>query len=643
MITSINSKALRLVRGAFLSALIALPAHSALADTYLGFAPLEADTQLITAQGSGKNGYAEAAIMLDPATNPVVKGMQGKKVVGVRCYMRADYPQKSKRTSSVNVRCGSLDAEPEKQYADFFEGWNEIRLDTPVEITDAPLAFSVMVYETSGNPYPFVATPGGAFPGGYYISLAKGAWQTLSERGNLMMQLILDADPEEMPLAAQAAPYGLPPVVEPGSFFAGGVTVHNFSGRTLDSAVVATYADGGGNMISRTVEFDPPIAPFDTRNVEMEIPTGQIEDPAVEYAMGVAELNGEVPQYEPLTTFSLHVTSNAFLRVPMVEEFTSAKCVNCPFMAYYLDIAMERFERPLVYITRHVGFADDYFTNQSEKELLYLFGSPYTYNPAIMYDRTVWSESDTTPVYGADPNPSPDAYTAALERSAAQPAYARILVDSEIADGKVSCVARGKIAEGISLDDLYLCAYMIENGISAKTYIQSGIDDAPDDAPADLADRFSHNGIVRVEFNSAPLGDLLEVDPDTREFRVDFGSRPLNDLWQTENCETVAYICRVNKDDMRENYILNAGGTRWNRLVDAASAVQTVQAEGAAALRVGVDAARRVRVEGDCRRATLYTLDGGVLPIDTALAPGIYVVRVEAADGSARSVKIGVR
>ena len=633
------------MRCAFLSAILLgggmLPA---MGEVYFGFAPLDPDYDSVTAQGTGKNAYAEASVTLDPAANVAVARLKGKKILGVRCYMRSDYPQKSKRTSSVNVRVGALDAEPEKIYADFFKGWNEIRFDTPVEIGDEAIHIGPMVYETSGNPYPFVSVPGGAMPGGYNISLNKGEWQKLSERGNLLMQLIVDAAPEELARVAIASPYGLPPVVAPDAAFLAGVTVHNFSATPIEEAEIMTVADDGAQSIPTVVSFDPPLAAGDSRNLEMSVPTGSKEDPQVGYAMSVSALNGEKCDGEVAVDFSLHVTSNAYLRVPLVEEFTSMNCVNCPFMAYYLDMAIEDFDRPLVYITRHTGFASDLFTLPSEKELLYLFGTKGTYNPAIMYDRTVWAESDACPVYGADPNPSPAAYKVALERSAARPAYAKILVDAKIESDGASCVVHGKIADGISIDGLYLTTSLIENGIAAEgAYRQSGVYDAADDAPEDLAERFKHNGIVRIEYNAGALGDPLEVDAATREFRVEYPTRDVASGWNLDNCEIVAFISRVNKDDLTDNYVLNAGGNHWNRAVGDLSGVGAPLGDGAADWQVLVGADGRLLVTGDCRRVEVYDMAGARLNAAAVPGRGIYIVRMQDRDGMWHSRKIAVR
>ncbi|MDE5871122.1 MAG: hypothetical protein K2H22_04135 [Muribaculaceae bacterium] len=627
----------------FVAAVSLSVSGEAAGEVYFGFAPLDPDPETIVAQGSGKNGYSEAAITLDPQANPVVAALKGKKITGVRCYMRADYRQAKKRTSSINIRQGSLAAEPVKNYADFYEGWNEIKLDEPVEITDEPIFIGPMVYETSGCPYPFVAAPGGAMPGGYSISLNKEAWQTLSQRGNLLMHVIIDAQPEDMPLAAQASPCNVPSVVAPNSTFICDLTLHNYSATPIKAAEITTVADNGDTGFFSQFIIDPPIAPFDSRTFEVTLPTGSVEDPSVGYALVVTVLNSTATDVKPLTPFDLHVTSNAFLRIPLVEEFTSMSCVNCPFMAYYLDIALEEFNKPYVYISRHTGFVNDFFTLPSDKELLYLFGDGGTYNPAIMYDRTVRSESDAWPVYKADPNPNPLAYINALNEASDRPGYAKILVDSEISDGEVNCVVRGRIADGIDTDGLFLCAYLIENGIPAEApYTQSGLYDAPEDAPEDLIDRFRHNGIVRVEFNKEAMGCPLEVDPVTKEFRVDFGSSPVKPGWKSENCETVAFICRVNKDNLRDNYVLNAGGTRWNKLVDNEAGVGSAVADSNK-VKIYVAQDRRIAVEGDFLSLDIWSADGRHMAATSALSAGVYAVSVILPDGSRQVSKIAVR
>lgn len=608
----------------------------AYAGTYFGFAPLDPDSTVLTAQGSGKNGYAEAAISLDPASNPVVAALKGARITGVRCYMNSNYRQKNKRTSAINIRQGSIQSEPLKNYANFSRGWNEISLDSPVTIGDEAIHIGPMVYETSGNPYPFVAVPGPAFPGGYSISLDNSPWIALSERGNLLMQLVLDRDPAEMPAAAMAAVADLPLVVAPESELPCSLSIHNFSAEEISSVTVTTVTDNGETIINRSLELPEPVAPFDSSVISTTLSTGCLESPETLYTVSVSEINGHATDLRPESSFYLHVTRDAFLRIPLIEEFTSQRCTNCPFMAYYLDIALEEFRKPYIYISRHSGFLSDFFTVPEDDELTYLFNG-YTFNPAVMYDRTVFDEGKSSPVVAARESSSAP-YSEAIDKAASTPALARILVDSDIAGGKASCRVYGRIADDIPADGLFLCAYLIENGIPAEgMYFQQGLEDAPDDAPDDLLDRFRHNGIIRASFHKTLLGDPLLTDPDSREFDVIMPEADIHDDWKMENCEVVAFICRVDKDNIRENYILNAGGSRWNEAV----AVEQISADSTQP-QISVTPDRRIVAHG-CRYMELFTLSGMKVDSSASVQPGIYIVRTISPSGTARSAKIAVR
>lgn len=607
----------------------------AFADCTYGYAPLNPEQTTLSAQGSGRNGYAEAAITLDPATNPAVAALKGVKITGVRCYMNHDYKQKNKRTSAINIRTGSLNSAPVKNYANFSTGWNDISLDSPVEIGDDAIFIGPMVYETSGNPYPFVSVPGPAFPGGYNISLNNSEWMELSERGNLLIQLVLDCDNAEMPRAAIAAVADMPLVVAPDSEFPCSLSIHNFSSEEINSVTITTVTDNGETILTRPFELPNPVAPFDTSVFSATLSTGYSESPATGYAVYVPEINGKTTCITPESRFTLHVTRDAFLRIPLIEEFTSQRCTNCPFMAYYLDIAMEETEYPHIYLSRHSGYLSDFFTIPEDDELTYLFNGN-TYNPAVMYDRTVFDEGAITPVISAKESSS-QPYTDAITKAATTPALAKILVDSSIADGKASCRVYGRIANDIPTDGLYLCAYLIENGIRAEgIYYQKGLDDAPDDAPDDLIDRFRHNGIIRASFHQNLLGDQLEVDPSSLTFDVTLPEADIKDDWRIENCETVAFICRVDKENIKGNYVLNAGGTRWN---EAAGTSEIAAQDSAPTVMVTPD--RRI-VAPDSSRLDVFTVSGIKVDSSSPLPPGIYTARAFSSSGHVRSVKIAL-
>jgi hypothetical protein len=251
--------------------------------------------------------------------------------------------------------------------------------------------------------------------------------------------------------------------------------------------------------------------------------------------------------------------------VPLVEEFTSQRCVNCPFMIYFLDRAIHEWRQQggnVIYVTHHSGFAEDAFTQPVDRELLYLFGGPDTYNPAVMYDRRVFFGEDV-PVHAArvaDTTP----YSEAIRAVASVAAMAEVNVEAiPNDDGTMNVHVYGAVNKGYVNEDirLYLSTYIIEDGISADDYMQQGLDD--ETAPSDLKETFRHNGVIRQNLCTRASGDELEITVGNDcTFDVTFGYVYIDDSWKWENCDIIAFVHRMDKVDMTANYVLNAGSMR---------------------------------------------------------------------------------
>ncbi|MCF0199757.1 MAG: hypothetical protein HUK02_10630, partial [Bacteroidaceae bacterium] len=74
---------------------ISLAAHAQTENLCYGFAPRTLAPEDIAAHGTAMNNFIECAICLNPSADPLLASLKGSKVVGVRCYLRADYKQKS--------------------------------------------------------------------------------------------------------------------------------------------------------------------------------------------------------------------------------------------------------------------------------------------------------------------------------------------------------------------------------------------------------------------------------------------------------------------------------------------------------------------------------------------------------------------
>ncbi|MBR1732221.1 MAG: hypothetical protein IJ729_00535 [Alloprevotella sp.] len=219
-------------------------------------------------------------------------------------------------------------------------------------------------------------------------------------------------------------------------------------------------------------------------------------------------------------------------------------------MAYYLEKALEEFEGPYIYLSHHSGFREDVFTTAADREIVYLFGGyENEYNPAIMYNRAVL-EGESSVIQGVrDMAPTP--YTEALLKAAAMPAKAEVSLQREGGEVRVS----GRVARDLVDSPLYISVCLVEDGMTATQYYQTGMDDP--DAPADLADVFRHNGVTLHSYNTAPAGDLLAIDADKGTFSVSYPEVEKKGFGGTGR-RLVAVVHKVNKDNLRDNEVLNA-------------------------------------------------------------------------------------
>ena len=125
-----------------------------------GYAPSSVDNEEISGLGGGINEFVQCMTCFDPANDPAIARMKEKKVVGVRCYLRADYKQARQKRSAILASQGSVSNFVRTQNVDFTQGWNDVLFDEPITIDDQPLFLGFQVYETIGTPYPVVVYPG---------------------------------------------------------------------------------------------------------------------------------------------------------------------------------------------------------------------------------------------------------------------------------------------------------------------------------------------------------------------------------------------------------------------------------------------------------------------------------------------------
>ncbi len=517
-----------------------------------GYAPADAPATELSALGGGKNEFVQGLTLFDPSEDAALARMKGLAIRGVRCCLHADYRQARQKRSGILAAIGSPENIVRTTYADLVEGWNDVLFEEPLVIGDEPIFLGVQVYETIGSPYPLMAYNRASVPQSCWVNLGKKKWEDFADRGTMLLAALLDDEAAAMiDRTAYALNTSHPQTVAPSSYFEGELYVHNASVTTpLTSVELAMQGQGDEASTPCTLTFAQPIAPLGGAVITTRLKAGAAEGTEARWQATVTRFNDAEAQAGRPGISTLYVTRDNFIRTPLVEEFTSLSCINCPQMSYFLEKAFQQYDAPYVYVAHHSGFAEDGFTTQPDREVLYLFGGyENEYNPAIMYNRAIL-EGENTVIQGVR-EMSPAPYLDALARAAAMPAMAEVILSEENGAVEVS----GRVAGDLVGAPLRLSCYLVEDGISAQRYPQKGLTgDA--DAPADLLDVFRHNGIILHCYCADAGGDALEVASDGT-FRVTYPAVAKDGYGGTAR-RLVAFIHRTDHEHLRENAVLNA-------------------------------------------------------------------------------------
>lgn len=565
----------------------------AVAQSYYGYCPMQVEPTDVTAIGTGKNNFMEAAICLDTEVDPLVMKLHeaGAQIAGVRFYVTHDYKQRSQQRSLIQVRQGEATNEPvAKQVDNFVLGWNEIRFAQPVAIAEGKNYVGYQVYETIGAPYPVASYAHANIPTACCITPAREGYQNYLNRGTLLVQAIIEGAEaiNNLQNSALVAFSGVKTkMVQPSKPFSCNLYVRNLSSHPITS-VEFEGRDAYGVVTPYSVTLSEELAPYDGVAIPYQLVAPSHEGMSESLTLSVTKVNSQTASPTMPTQGVLYVALDAYERVPVVEEFTSQACVNCPFMAYYLDRAMEEYREqghPCLYVAHHAGFVNDRFTKSPDLELLYLFEGD-SYNPAVMYDRRMLSGSQS--VLQSAKLAETDPYSEAIIEAASFPALAEVTVIPTLQDGSMSVQVSGSINRYLLQEtkDIYLSCYLIENdikptGSSGKdgNNYQMGLDDPS--APADLKDKYRHNGVIRNYFNINPAGDKLDiVEGDSYSYNVSYEPQSINKEVVLANCDVVAIVHLIDKKVMQNNFVLNAGSARMQGyFTEGIGAVTTATAQ----------------------------------------------------------------
>lgn len=295
--------------------------------------------------------------------------------------------------------------------------------------------------------------------------------------------------------------------------------------------------------------FNPGVATGAYGNLTFTVPAGDV-DAVKNLSVKITKVNGEDnASADVAATGQIGVSTTAYNRNVVVEEFTTEKCPNCPRVAGYLHTALETADLTRTFaVCHHSAYYTDWLTQSCDEDLTTLFNDAgYTYAPAMMFNRQPIFDSQyasgekdnvVMPMSAAE-------ITSYINAQLAELSNVGLTINAEPnADTtQVTLTVSGTCNNAYDKTKGLLTVYMTEDNIKAKS--QNG-----------ATGTFYHQHVIRY-FNSS-WGDAIEWKDDntfTKSYTID-----IKKAYVKNQLKFVAFVNKHNANDVFDNQIENSIG-----------------------------------------------------------------------------------
>lgn len=464
----------------------------------------------------------------------------------------------------VALESGELTLMSEEAVANTQKGWNDVTLATPVTIEDGVDYLICYDFTSVPGKYPLAtdlgANPTGGVDGGclMYGNLGQGGtgWYNFgTQYGNFCIQAVVKGGsfPDE---DITISSFTSAKFVQAGQNIAYSYTIKN-NGNNIPSAyTIDVMLD---NNVIATAET--PIALTNspqTVNGNATIPADAASGKHT-LAVKVTKINGQAPtEYteDDIAGMDVSVYTESMLRQKnLVEEFTSTKCVACPYAGPVLE-ALSELRNDIVIMAHHDNIPSSGDPMVCDESLALSKTFNQTGNPCAMFNRyyetnTELNSAQTITLgigYKSQyVNQAAEMLNQVIENSNNVPAFANINIKTEYNEStrELSVEVYGS---GVSDfkdyvgEDAVLSVFLTEDGIKAAQ--TGGSRDA------------IHNHVTRKALSDA-FGGAINWNGNTYSNKYTI---TLDSSWKPENMHVVAFINRPvgNETSIDDVYVNNA-------------------------------------------------------------------------------------
>jgi len=462
----------------------------------------------------------------------------------------------------VALESGELTLMSEEAVANTQKGWNDVTLATPVTIEDGVDYLICYDFTSVPGKYPLAtdlgANPTGGVDGGclMYGNLGQGGtgWYNFgTQYGNFCIQAVVKGGsfPDE---DITISSFTSAKFVQAGQNIAYSYTIKN-NGNNIPSAyTIDVMLDN--NVIGTT---ETPVALTNSPQIvngNATIPADAVSGKHT-LAVKVTKINGQAPtEYteDDIAGMDVSVYAESMLRQKnLVEEFTSTKCVACPYAGPVLE-ALTELRDNIIIMAHHDNIPQPGDPMVCDESLALSKTFNQSGNPCAMFNRyyetnTELNSAQTITLgigYKSQyVNQAAEMLNQVIENSNSVPTFANINIKTEYNEStrELSVEVYGS---GVSDfkdylgEDAVLSVFLTEDGIKAAQ--TGGSRDA------------IHNHVTRKALSDI-FGGAINWDGNTYSNKYTI---TLDSSWKPENMHVVAFINRPVKTNIDDVYVNNA-------------------------------------------------------------------------------------
>lgn len=479
------------------------------------------------------------------------------------------------------------------------KGWNYLMPTQPYEASSQAGFYIGYTISQKGTSYP-VSAVGQDHEGGLYVK-TNDVWADRCKegKGTLSIEAVIEA--ANLPKYDLAVTDIKTPLrVKDGVENLGKLAVSNEASMTISGFDIVYGIDG---MEPQTVTISHEIPPCTEDTVAFSFtPNLDRRIRFLPMSVSIARLDDgedeDCSNNTGQTQFDL--MKYDFTKVPVLEEFTTERCSNCPRAASLVHSVLEgdRFnDGKDIAVCHHSGYHTDWLTNDADRDYLWLYGGG-TYAPALMFDRA--ASPGASPIKGVY---EAENISSALSERMSKPANVAIECKAVYkgSDNSVAIDVSGEFDWDFNMDNPRITVYLMENDIPAEH--QNGADGD-----------FIHQHVVRA-YNE-PWGVPCEIDTDG-DFSYSWETS-IDSSWKRDNMEVVAFVNSYDPEAYWNCSIENATSCK----IDWESSVENINGSNS----------------GDTVSTEWFTMDG--LPCRNPIKSGIYIRIDILSDGTAKATKV---